>query len=339
MMRGAESQLVIEGSHCMRLIRGLTNLTLLSRREDSPLAGGCVATIGNFDGVHIGHRTILEQVKEKAARLGLPSVVMVFEPQPREFFQGKDAPPRLMSFRQKFEALTAAGIDYVLCLHFNSRFRRLTSQEFIDAVLVNGLGVRHLVVGDDFRFGCDRTGDFMLLREAGESQGFTVENTRTVTIDGERVSSTRIRDRLGLNRLAEAEALLGHAYRIIGRVVYGRQLGREIGAPTANILLKRMAPLKGVYVVSTTVDDGSTYDGVANIGLRPTVDGKQPALEVHLFDFAGTLYGRQIDVVFREALREEIKFGSVEALKEQIANDFDNARDWLSKNGSCRTAH
>lgn len=153
------------------------------------------------------------------------------------------------------------------------------------------------------------------------------------------MSSTRIRDRLGLNRLAEAEALLGHAYRITGRVVYGRQLGREIGAPTANILLKRMAPLKGVYVVSTTLDDGLTYDGVANIGLRPTVDGKQPALEVHLFDFAGTLYGRQIDVVFREALREEIKFGSVDALKEQIANDFDDARDWLSRNGSCCTAH
>ena len=323
----------------MRLIRGLTNLTLLSRRVDSPLAGGCVATIGNFDGVHIGHRTILEQVKEKATSLGLPSVVMVFEPQPREFFQGKEAPPRLMSFRQKFEALTAAGIDYVLCLHFNSRFRRLTSREFIDAVLVNGLGVRHLVVGDDFRFGCDRAGDFMLLREAGESQGFTVENTRTVTIDGERVSSTRIRDRLSLNMLAEAETLLGHAYRIIGRVVYGRQLGRQIGAPTANILLQRMAPLKGVYVVSTKLDDGSIYDGVANIGLRPTVDGKQPALEVHLFDFAGTLYGRQIEVLFREALREEIKFGSVDALKEQIASDFDDARDWLAKNGSFRTAH
>lgn len=323
----------------MRLIRGLTNLTMLSRRDDSPLAGGCVATIGNFDGVHIGHRTILDQVKEKASGLGLPSVVMVFEPQPREFFQGEEAPPRLMSFRQKFEALTAAGIDYVLCLHFNARFRRLTSQEFIDSVLVNGLGVRHLVVGDDFRFGCDRTGDFMLLREAGKAQGFTVENTRTVTIDGERVSSTRIRERLNVNRLEEAESLLGHPYRIRGRVVYGRQLGREIGAPTANILLKRMAPLQGVYVVSTTLDDGSVYDGVANIGLRPTVDGKQPALEVHLFDFAGTLYGRHIDVVFRHGLREEIKFSSVDALKEQIARDFDDARAWIVANGSARATH
>ncbi|MCM0610983.1 bifunctional riboflavin kinase/FAD synthetase [Marinobacter sediminum] len=323
----------------MRLIRGLTNLNMLSRREDSPLSNGCVATIGNFDGVHIGHRTILEQVKEKAESLGLPSVVMVFEPQPREFFQGAEAPPRLMSFRQKFEALTAAGIDHVLCLRFSGRLRRLTSREFIDAVLVDGLGVRHLVVGDDFRFGCDRTGDFMLLREAGEQQGFTVENTRTVTIDGERVSSTRIRERLNVNRLEEAEVLLGHPYRIRGRVVYGRQLGRQIGAPTANILLQRMAPLQGVYVVSTKLDDGLVYDGVANIGLRPTVDGKQPALEVHLFDFAGTLYGRHIEVVFRHGLREEIRFDSVDALKEQIACDFDDARAWIAKAGSSRTTH
>ncbi|AOY88797.1 riboflavin biosynthesis protein RibF [Marinobacter salinus] len=323
----------------MRLIRGLTNLKTLSRREDSPLSDGCVATIGNFDGVHIGHRTILEQVKEKAESLGLPSVVMVFEPQPREFFQGAEAPPRLMSFRQKFEALTAAGIDHVLCLHFNGRFRRLTSQDFIDTVLVEGLGVRHLVVGDDFRFGCDRTGDFMLLREVGEKQGFSVENTRTVTLGGERVSSTRIRERLNVNRLEQAEVLLGHPYQIRGKVVYGRQLGRQIGAPTANILLQRMAPLQGVYVVSTRLDDGSVYDGVANIGLRPTVDGKQPALEVHLFEFTGTLYGRHIEVVFRHGLREEIKFDSVDALKKQIACDFDDARAWIAKNGSSRVAH
>ena len=323
----------------MRLICGLTNLNKLSRREDSPFRQGCVATIGNFDGVHIGHRAILEQVKGKAASLGLPSVAMVFEPQPREFFQGEDAPPRLMAFRQKYEALTAAGIDHVLCLHFNNRFRSLTSQEFIETVLVDGLAVRHLVVGDDFRFGCDRTGDFALLHEAGASRGFTVENTRTVTVGGERVSSTRIRERLTVNRLEEAEELLGQAYRIRGRVIYGRQLGREIGAPTANIRLKRMAPLQGVYVVSTVLDDGSVYDGVANIGMRPTVDGKQPALEVHLFDFAGSLYGRHIDVIFRHGLREEIRFDSVDALKEQIARDIETARAWVAKNGSFRAAH
>ena len=210
---------------------------------------------------------------------------------------------------------------------------------FIEDVLIDGLGVRHLVVGDDFRFGCDRAGDFSLLRAVGEQRGFTVENTRTVTVHGERVSSTRIRGVLSENRINDAEDLLGHPYRIRGRIVYGRQLGRQIGAPTANILLPHMPALKGVYVVSATLEDGRVMDGVANIGLRPTVDGKQPSLEVHLFDFAGTLYGRQIDVVFREALREEIKFGSVDALKEQIANYFDDARDWLSKNGSCRTAH
>ncbi|MDO3723274.1 bifunctional riboflavin kinase/FAD synthetase [Marinobacter sp. chi1] len=320
----------------MRLIRGLANLKQLAQQADSPLASGCVATIGNFDGVHIGHQTILQQVKEKAASLGLPSVVMVFEPQPREFFQGDQAPPRLMSFRQKFEALTAAGVDYVLCLNFNGRFRRLTSQAFIEEVLVDGLGVRHLVVGDDFRFGCDRTGDFMLLRETGRIRGFTVENTRTVTLDGERVSSTRIRECLNVNRLEEAETLLGHPYRIRGTVVYGRQLGREIGAPTANIRLKRMAPLQGVYVVSGTLDDGSVYDGVANIGLRPTVDGKQPALEVHLFDFTGTLYGRHIEVVFRHGLREEIRFASVDALKQQIAKDFESGRKWIAEHGSAR---
>ncbi len=322
----------------MRLIRGLTNLNSLSRRELSPFGDGCVATIGNFDGVHIGHRTILEQVKEKSLELGVPSVVILFEPQPREFFQGAEAPPRLMSFRQKFEALTSAGVDHVLCLQFNNRFRRLTSQQFIETVLVDGVNVRHLVVGDDFRFGCDRTGDFMLLREVGAARGFTVENTRTVNLDGTRVSSTRIRERLTVNRLEEAEELLGHPYRIRGRVVYGRQLGREIGAPTANILLQRMAPLQGVYVVAVMLADGSVYDGVANIGVRPTVDGKQPSLEVHLFDFAGTLYGQHLEVIFRHGLRDEEKFGSVDELKEQIARDFDHARAWIAENGSVKRA-
>lgn len=314
----------------MRLIRGLTNLNTLSRQVGSPLANGCVATIGNFDGVHIGHQAILEQVREKAENLGVPSVVIVFEPQPREFFQGAEAPPRLMPFRQKFETLVASGVDHVLCLHFNDRFRQLTSQEFIQTVLVEGLGVRHLVVGDDFRFGCDRTGDFALLHKAGEFCGFTVENTRTVTMKGERVSSTRVRESLTINDLQNAEQLLGHPYQISGRVVYGRQLGRKLDAPTANILLQRLAPLQGVYVVSTKLHDGSIYDGVANIGLRPTVDGKQPALEVHLFDFTGTLYGHFIEVTFRHGLRNEIKFDSIDALKEQIASDFKDARAWIS---------
>ncbi len=318
----------------MRLIRGLTNLKRFSRQPEAPLANGCVATIGNFDGVHLGHQTIIDQVREKAIELGVPSVVMVFEPQPREFFQGADAPPRLMSFRQKFEALLRSGIDIVLCLRFNEKFRSYSGMGFIEDVLIDGLGVHHLVVGDDFRFGCDRAGDFALLKSVGDKRGFTVENTRTVEVAGDRVSSTRIRQVLGENRLEDAEDLLGHSYRVRGRVVYGQQLGRQIGAPTANVLLPRMPALRGVYVVFVTLPGGRVLDGVANIGLRPTVDGKRPSLEVHLLDFTGTLYGQRIDVVFRHFLRDEVKFDSVDDLKHQIARDFDDARAWIALNGS-----
>ncbi|MDO6825165.1 bifunctional riboflavin kinase/FAD synthetase [Marinobacter sp. 1_MG-2023] len=315
----------------MRLIRGLTNLKILSRQVDSPLAEGCVATIGNFDGVHLGHQTIIDQVKNKARVLDLPSVVIIFEPQPREFFQGLEAPPRLMGFRHKLGALLAAGIDIVLCLKFDETFRGYSGMGFIEDVLIEGLAVRHLVVGDDFRFGCDRAGDFRLLEAVGAIVGFSVENTHTVSVADERVSSTRIRNLLLESQLEKAEALLGHPYHIVGRVVYGRQLGRSIGSPTANILLRQMPPLRGVYVVGARLESGETQDGVANIGLRPTVDGKQPALEVHLFDFTGTLYGQHIDVVFRHKLRDEEKFDSIDALKAQIARDFDSARVWLTE--------
>ncbi|SFR86332.1 riboflavin kinase / FMN adenylyltransferase [Marinobacter daqiaonensis] len=323
----------------MRLIRGLTNLKLLSQQKNSVLSRGCVATVGNFDGVHLGHQTILEQVKEKARELDLPSVVMVFEPQPREFFQGDEAPPRLTGFRQKFETLLANGVDLVLCLKFDETFRSYSGMGFIDDVLIDGLNVRHLVVGDDFRFGCDRAGDFRLLEQVGGQSGFTVENTRTVAVDGERVSSTRVRKALMDNQLELAERLLGRPYAIRGRVVHGRELGRQIGARTANILLGRLAPLRGVYVVAVTLPDGERRDGVANIGLRPTVDGRQPSLEVHLFDFAGTLYGQRIEVVFRHPLRDEIKFDSIEELKDQIARDFRDARAWIADHGTVANQH
>ena len=316
----------------MRLIRGLTNLKRLSGQAGSPLAGGCVATIGNFDGVHLGHKTIIDQVKQKASQLGVPAAGMIFEPQPREFFQGAEAPPRLMPFRQKFEALLAEGVDVVLCIRFDETFRSYSGMGFIEDVLISGLGVRHLVVGDDFRVGCDRAGDFKLLQSVGQERGFTVENTRTVTVDGERVSSTRVRNALNVNGLEEAERLLGHPYRIHGRIVYGRQLGRQLNAPTANILLNQMPALRGVYVVRARLETGEWCDGVANIGLRPTIDGKRPSLEVHLFDFAGTLYGQHLEVVFRHSLRDEVKFDSVDELRQQIARDFDNARAWLAYN-------
>jgi riboflavin kinase/FMN adenylyltransferase len=318
----------------MRLIRGLTNLKHLSGQDSSPLANGCVATIGNFDGVHRGHQAIIEQVVRKSRALGVPSVVTIFEPQPREYFQGREAPPRLTAFRQKFEALLAAGIDMVLCIRFNGQFRSYTAMGFIDDVLLNGLGVRHLVVGDDFRFGCDRAGDFSLLSAVGSKEGFSVENTSTVTVGGERVSSSRIRECLADGRLREAEQLLGHPYRIRGRVVYGRQLGRKLDAPTANVLLAQMPALEGVYVVACTLASGQILDGVANIGLRPTVDGKQPSLEVHLLNFSGSLYGQHIETVFRHRLRGEIRFDSIDDLKAQIARDFDHGRAWIAAHGS-----
>ncbi|MAA65192.1 MAG: bifunctional riboflavin kinase/FMN adenylyltransferase [Alteromonadaceae bacterium] len=314
----------------MRLIRGLSNLRLLSARADSPLRDGCVVTIGNFDGVHRGHQTIIDQVREQAIARGLPSVVMIFEPQPREFFQGADAPPRLTGFRQKFEALLAQGVDIVLCIRFDEQFRQYSGMGFIDDILVKGLQARHLVIGDDFRFGCDRAGDFELLKQVGPDAGFTVEKTLTVTVGAERVSSTRVRNALAAGRLDDAEGLLGRRYAISGRVVYGRQLGRQLGAPTANINLKHLAPPRGVFVVAVTLEDGRTCDAVANIGLRPTVDGRRPSLEVHLFDFAGTLYGQRIRVEFRHPLRDEVKFDSIDALQAQIKQDFADARAWLA---------
>lgn len=314
----------------MRLIRGLTNLKSLSGETRASLGSGCVATIGNFDGMHLGHQTIIEQVQEQSEKLQLPSVVMVFEPQPREFFQGREAPPRLMEFRQKLEALAALGVDVVLCIPFNEQFRQYSGMGFINDILIDGLQVRHLVVGDDFRFGCDRSGDFALLERVGRDAGFTVENTRTVMSGDERISSTRVRKSLQQNDLDGVARLLGVPYAISGRVVYGRQLGREIGAPTANIMLRHIPALRGVYVVSSKLPDGTTQTGVANIGLRPTVDGKAPALEVHLFDFAGTLYGQRLTVTFLHPLRDEVRFDSVDTLKTQIQQDMRDARHWLA---------
>jgi riboflavin kinase/FMN adenylyltransferase len=299
------------------LIRGLHNLR--------PQHRGCVATIGSFDGVHRGHRAIIGQLLAQARELGLPSVVMLFEPQPHEFFAGDKAPARLMRLRDKIRALSALGVERVFCLQFNQRLRQLSAQAFIEQVLVQGLGVKSLVVGDDFRFGCDRAGDFALLQQAGQQHGFTVFDTFTVQEDGERISSTRIRWALEAEDYAQAERLLGHPYTIRGRVVYGQQLGRTIGVPTANVRLHRYrSPLNGVFAVRLRlVDEQAWLPGVANVGLRPTVGGEtRPILEVHLLGFQGHLYGREVEVHFEKKLREEQKFPSFDALKEQIYRDI-----------------
>lgn len=322
----------------MRLIRGLHNLQRLARQPDSLFANGCVATIGNFDGTHRGHQVIIDQVRDQARAHKVPSVVMVFEPQPREFFAGREAPPRLTRFREKVEMLLAHDVDIVVCLQFNSRLRNLSAEDFIDQVMVRGLSVKHLVVGDDFRFGCDRAGDFRLLQEVGKARGFAVEHTRTIMVKGERISSTRVRQALAENRLADAQELLGRPYAISGRVVYGRALGRELGVPTANIMLGGKRPaLRGVYVVAVEMPNGRIERGLANIGVRPTVDGKHPSLEVHLLDFSADLYGRRLSVTFLYHLRDEQQFADVAELEKTIHRDLARGRDWLASHRSVPT--
>ena len=310
----------------MILIRGLHNLT--------PFSSGCVATIGNFDGVHQGHQIIIRQLQAQARSLNLPAVVMVFEPQPREYFDAENAPARLMRFREKLEAIANLGVDVLVCLQFNHRFRQLSAQQFIDQVLVEGLRVKHLVVGDDFRFGCDRTGDFHSLQQAGELYGFSVDHTATVEVDGERVSSTRIRALLATGEFEEAGQLLGRPYNIKGRVVHGRKLGRQIQVPTANLNLCGKRPvLSGVFTVEARTAAGKVFPGVANVGWRPTVENgsPEPNLEVHLLDFDQDLYGQRLQVVFLKKLREELRFSGLEELKDRIHQDIKDAREFFAR--------
>ncbi len=304
-------------------IRGLHNLR--------PSHRGCVATIGSFDGVHLGHQAILQQLQQVANACKLPSVVIIFEPQPHEFFAGDKAPARLMRLREKVQALLAAGVNRVLCLQFNDALRRLSAEAFVEKVLIEGLGIKHLVVGDDFRFGCDRRGDFALLRTIGSQRGFSVTDTVTLEVGGERVSSTRIRQLLEQGDFASAEQLLGKPYSINGRIAYGQQLGRKLGVPTANVHLRRYrSPLHGVFTVTVKFADGSVYKGVANVGVRPTVTGdKKPLLEVHLFDFSRMAYGAMIDVTFHTKLRDEKKFNSLDELQTQLQMDIAQAKQFF----------
>jgi riboflavin kinase/FMN adenylyltransferase len=254
---------------------------------------------------------------------------VTFEPQPQEFFAAI-SPPRLTRFREKVQALRRYAVDRVLCLRFNTRFALQSPQNFIDKLLVEGLGVRYLVIGDDFRFGRDRAGDFALLKQAGEEHGFEVVNMHTFILDGERVSSTRIREALAAGDLNGAEKLLGRPYRMSGRVAHGDKLGRSIGFPTANIHLHRKAtPVRGVFVVELYGVAGEPLAGVANVGTRPTAEGTRTLLEVHVFDFQGDLYGAHVHVDFLHKLRDERRFESFEALKAQIIRDVEQARAYF----------
>ena len=307
----------------MELIRGLHNLL--------PRHRGCVATIGNFDGVHLGHQAVLQQTCVKARELGLPSTVISFEPQPQEFFRPEQAPPRLTRLREKLIALAPHAVDRMLCLNFNRQLANLSAEQFIQQILVNGLGVRYLVVGDDFKFGKNRQGDFNMLVRAGREYDFEVANTHSFLLGDARVSSTLIREALWQGDLRRVTHLLGRPYSMCGRVAHGDKRGRTIGFPTANIYLHRQnTPILGVYAVQMKGVEEQPVNGVANIGNRPTVCGTRTLLEVHLFDFNKDIYGAHVEVVFVEKIRDEKRFESFDALKSQIQLDATQARNILT---------
>jgi len=307
----------------MKVIRGLHNLI--------PRYRGSVATIGNFDGVHLGHRAVFERLLAQGRALGLPATVITFEPQAMEYLAPDAAPARLTRLREKLAALVDCGIERVMLLEFGPRLARMGAREFVRRLLVDELGARHLLVGDDFRFGHGREGDFRLLREMGREHGFAVEDLHTITHGDQRVSSTRIREALARGKFEAARRLLGRTYRICGRVAHGNKRGRDIGFPTANLnLRRRVSPLRGVYAVMVGGIAEHPWPGVANLGARPTVDGSaRSLLEVHLFDFAGNLYGRHLEVEFRCKLRDERRFESFAELKTQIDRDAVTARELL----------
>lgn len=307
----------------MQLIRGLHNIR--------PQHKGCVLTIGKFDGVHLGHQAVLRNLRNKAEELSLPTAVMVFEPQPEEVFTPEKAPARLSRWRDKYEAMRDLGMDRLFCVHFTHSFASQSAAQFIKDILVDKLGVKFLVVGDDFRFGRGREGDFAMLVEAGKQFGFSVVNTASFRLADCRISSTAIRQALAEHDFTLAQQMLGRPFSIKGRVVHGQKKGRTIGFPTANVNLKRAKPpVIGVYAVSIDIC-GEYYQGVANIGARPTVSGEDALLEVHIFDFSGDLYGQVIEVNVLHRLRGIQKFATFAELKTQIEQDALAARTYFHR--------
>jgi riboflavin kinase/FMN adenylyltransferase len=306
-------------AHDVRIYRGLP------ARADGPIA----LTIGNFDGVHRGHQAMLWRLTEAAEDLRLPPAVLTFDPHPREFFARDAAPPRLTRLRQKLEAFRTLGVARTYVAKFDASLASLTPQAFIDDVLVARLGVRWVLVGDDFRFGKGRAGDLAVLR--AHARTFSVEGMRTITIENERASSTAIREALAAGDLERATALLGRPYTISGRVAHGEKRGRALGFPTANLPLRKRPALTGIFAVRVHGLGATPRAGVASLGVRPTIaaDGK-PLLEVFLFDFDETIYGRRVSVEFLHKLRDEEKYEDLEALTHQIRADVAQARDYFA---------
>jgi riboflavin kinase/FMN adenylyltransferase len=306
----------------MQLVRGIHNI--------QPEDHGCVLTIGNFDGVHIGHQRVISALVAKAKELNCVSAVLVFEPQPQELFAPDKAPARLCRLRDKYSLLAELGVQRLICVNFTVKFANQSAEQFIESLLVEKLGIKHLIVGDDFHFGKNRAGDFKMLSQAGKKYGFDVTDTASCKMENCRVSSTAIRQALEQDNLADVENMLGRAYSIIGKVFHGDKRGRQLGFPTANVLLKRHnSPLNGVFAVKVKTSKG-LFDGVANIGARPTVNGTRDQLEVHIFNFNDDLYGQCIEVIIKRKLRQVMKFHSLTELTTQIKLDTEQAKQVLN---------
>ncbi len=306
----------------MQILRGLY----------SPDTQAVALTIGNFDGVHLGHQALLKELQGEAAKCGMPTAVVIFEPHPREFFTPQQAPARLTSLREKLELFRGMGVDRVHVCRFNTAFAKMTAEDFIHA-LHDRLNAKFVLIGDDFRFGSGRAGDFGLMEKIGAERGFSVRAVHSVLHDGVRVSSTGIRAVLAAGQLGRARDCLGRPYSISGRVVHGDKLGGKIGFPTANIQLKHnLPPLAGIYVVQVHAEEMGILQGVASLGVRPTVkQDAKPVLEVHLFEFAQQIYGRHLRVEFLQKLRDEEKYPDVESLTKQIALDVAHAKKWFEQ--------
>ena len=307
----------------MQLVRGLHNLRASHR--------GSVVTIGNFDGVHLGHQEMLRVLRSRAAEVGLPATVVSFEPSPREYLATGPVPPRLSRFREKFAALEQFGVDRFVCLRFDERMQAISPDEFAHGILVNGLGARWVVVGEDFRFAHRRRGDVAMLEILGERYGFSVDTVGPVLLNGERVSSSLVREALMKGDLDRARQMLRRPYSMSGKVVAGQALGRKLGFPTANIRLHRQAAaLAGVFAVRVSGAGFDRVPGVANLGTRPVVGGIEVLLETHIFDFDGDLYRRHLHVDFAARLRDELWFPNLGELVEQMKLDAAQARKILA---------
>ena len=305
----------------MRLVRHLVDL------PHSELARGSVVTIGAYDGLHLGHTQLLDRVKRTAREKGWPAIVMSFEPTPKEFFSAASPPARLMRFREKYEALADYGIDIFYCPRFDAAMRGIRADAFIRQILVQGLNARYIVVGDDFQFASKREGTIEHLRRASKALQFDLDQVPSIIVDGVRVSSTKIREALADGNVERATALLGRPYRMSGKVVEGRKVGRLLGYATANVdIRRRQSAVLGIFAVRVHGLPNGPIDGVASVGTRPTFDLCKPVLEVHLFDFDANIYGEYIHVDFLAHLRAEEKYASVDELVAQMAIDAENAR-------------